>query len=157
MPNLKEFHISHEYVVRIKALENRSGCIANYPANKLMGELKTNKTYLVYSDPCSIDLHIVSDKESTLKNIPALNSNIRLLIVQDIFLHAHRLGISKELIFTEGSVPLFKMLEIPQTKEQQEVETQLCVRFRELLAGNVVASDIEGYEQVLSCFENGGL
>jgi len=52
---------------------------------------------------------------------------------------------------------LFQMLALPQTQEEKDLETQLCVNFRELLAGSVVASDIEGYEQVLLCFENGGL
>ena len=157
MTNLKEFHINHDYVVKVNGIKNRAGCIANYPENKFLGKPKTDKTYLLYTDPCSIELYITNYEETTSKNIPAFCSNIRLLVIQDIFLYAHSLGLSKELIFTDGSIPLFNMLEIPQTKEQKDVETQLCVRFRELLAGNVVASDIEGYEQVLSCFEKGGL
>jgi hypothetical protein len=89
--------------------------------------------------------------------VDAVVTNIRLLVIQDIFLTANSLGMSKDLIVGDSDKTLFQMLEIPMTDEEKALETQLCVTFRELLAGNVVASDIEGYAQVLSCFENGGL
>ena len=79
------------------------------------------------------------------------------MVIQDIFLRANALGIYKNLILTDSNKTLFQMLELPATKKQKELESQLCVAFKELLAGNVVTSEIEGYAQVLSCFENGGL
>ena len=159
MNELIKFHILNNFYVRIQPIPHSIGCIVNFPANRFTKTLAIDKIYMLNNDPYSIDLYVLENNKSILtKNVPANNSNIRLLIVQDIILNTFRLGMSKDLVVVEESDKnLFGMLEMPQTREEKELETRLCVNFRELLAGNVVTSDIEGYEQVLLCFESGGL
>ena len=159
MDYIKEFHIQHGYVVKVELLDTQSkyGCKVEFPANTFMKLLPVQKTYLLYDNPYAIELLVNYDDETTRRTIEVLATNIRLLVIQDIFLTAHKRKISKDLIIVSGSKTLFDMLEIPQTEAERKLETELCLQFRELLAGNVAASDIEGYEQVLSCFENGGL
>ena len=158
MDHIKEFHIKHGCYINIKPLEGDIGCEVHFPSNRFDNIPYVVKKYILSADPYMIELYTkVSDKDPVYKDIYVVGSNIRLLVLQDIFITANNLGISKDLIVVEGGGKLFDLLKLPQTREERELETQLCVRFRELLAGNVAASDIEGYEQVLFCFENGGL
>lgn len=158
MQHIRDFHIKHDYIVKVRGLESRPGCMVSYPANRFGQFPAIQRTYMVFADPCGLEIYTILDgRESQSNVIEAVKCNVRLLVVQDVFLTAHKRGISKELILAEDGKTLFKMLEIPQTEEEKSIETQLCVRFRALLAGDVVSTDIEGYEQVLSCFENGGL
>lgn len=158
MDNITQFHIDHEYIVKVDGLDTRPGCTARFPAHKFMSIPEINRTYLLYTDPYTIEIFTIRDGEDIVTDVvEAICTNIRLLVIQDIFLVANMLGMSKDLIVTAGDRTLFQMLEIPMTEEEKILETHLCVTFRELLAGDVVSSDIEGYAQVLSCFENGGL
>jgi hypothetical protein len=126
-----------------------------------MQQPRIDRTYLLYPDPCVIEIYTVKhfpERELVLEDvIEAVVPNIRLLVIQDVFLTTNTMGMSKDLIVTDSGRTLFQMLEISMTEEEKALETQLCVTFRELLAGNVTSSDIEGYAQILSCFENGGL
>jgi len=155
---ITQFHIEHNYIVKVDPLHTRPGCTAHFPEHRFMQIPDIDRTYILYTDPYCIEIYTVRKKETIITDVvDAVVTNIRLLVIQDIFLAANTLGMSKDLIVGDSDKTLFQMLEIPMTKEEKELETQLCVTFRELLAGNVVTSDIEGYAQVLSCFENGGL
>ena len=159
MEHIKQFHKQHGYYVRVAPIAGLNGCTVRFPNNTVLKTPTFDKTYILYDHPYSIELFVIIDKKKVVnKTIDVTSSNIRLLVLQDIFLQTHKLNMSKDLIVVEESNSnLFDMLEVSQTKEEKKVEAQLCVKFRELLAGNVVTSDIEGYEQVLSCFESGGL
>lgn len=158
MDPITQFHIDHEYIVKVDPLITKPGCTAHFPENRFMQVPVIDRTYILYSDPYCIEIYTVRKSETIITDVvDAVVTNIRLLVIQDIFLAANTLGMSKDLIVSDSEKTLFGMLEIPMTDEEKALETQLCVTFRELLAGNVVTSDIEGYAQVLSCFENGGL
>lgn len=159
MDTVTRFHIDHGYIVKVEGLDSVPGCSAAFPANVFMNYPSVHKTYMIYTNPYVIELFVKPlDQPIISRVVEATISNIRLLVIQDIFLTAHKLGMSKELIVTESGKTLFQMLEIPMTEKEKKLETQLCVSFRKLLAGDVaILSDVEGYAQVLSCFENGGL
>jgi hypothetical protein len=154
---IKDFHIRNNYIVKITDLDDHAGCSVIYPQNVFNNTPLLQKTYFVFSDPCVIEIFECTESNTVSRTIDAVRTNIRLLVIQDIFLTTYTRGISKDLILIEGSKTLFDMLEIPQTEEERKLETQLFGQFRELLVGNVVTSDIDGYNQVLLCFENGGL
>jgi hypothetical protein len=155
---ITKFHADHNFIVKVNPLKTRAGCVAYFPEHIFMQIPVIDRTYILYTNPYCIEIYTVSKNEKVITDVvPAVVTNIRLLVIQDIFLAANSLGMSKDLIVTNSNKTLFQMLEIPMTDEEKVLETQLCVTFRELLAGNVVTSDIEGYAQVLSCFENGGL
>lgn len=161
MDNVTQFHIDHGYIVKVDNVGKRAGCTAHFPEHRFMQLPAIDRTYLLYNDPCVIEIYTVKhfpEREKILEDVvEAVVTNIRLLVIQDIFLAANTIGMSKDLIVTHSGKTLFEMLKIPMTEEERSLETQLCVTFRELLAGNVTSSDIEGYAQILSCFENGGL
>jgi len=153
-----KFHIDHNFIVKVDPLKTRAGCVAYFPEHIFMQIPVIERTYILYTDPYCIEVYTVRKNEKVITDVvQAVITNIRLLVIQDIFLATNMLGMSKDLIVTGSNKTLFQMLEIPMTDEEKQMETQLCVTFRELLDGNVVTSDIEGYAQVLSCFENGGL
>jgi hypothetical protein len=70
---------------------------------------------------------------------------------------------SRHLIVIDGGKynNTFHILKINLTKEELEEEKDLCIRFRKLLLGKDRKEsngiDISGFEEVLECFENGGL
>jgi hypothetical protein len=144
--------------VKVDSVGNAIGCKAAYPPNRFMQLPSMCKTYLLDVPHVSIEIYIVENEEKvSSKVIKASKFNMRLLIIQDVFLTAHARNISKELIMTQEEKTLFQMLKYDLTEEEAKKEEELCLTFRRLLAGEVVSSDIEGYEQILSCFENGGL
>lgn len=158
MDDIQQLHIDHGYYISVKPLSGSFGCVINFPPNRLKKIPLTHRTYILCPESYGIEIYTAIDGHIHSNMVQATSSNIRLLVLQDIMLTAFDRHISKELIVVEDTEKnLFQMLEIPQTKKEKELETQLCVNFRELLAGNVVASDLEGYEQVFLCFENGGL
>ena len=158
MDSIIQFHIDHNFIVKVDPLIARAGCTAHFPEHRFMQMPVIDRTYILYTNPYCIEIYTVRKNEKVITDvIEAVVTNIRLLVIQDIFLAANALGMSKDLIISGSDKTLFQMLEIPMTEKEKELETHLCVTFRELLAGNVVTSDIEGYAQVLSCFENGGL
>lgn len=159
MKNIQDFHKKHNYIVTITSLERTPGCYVTYPSNLLLKMPFTERTYILSYDPCVIELFIKEGGDDIIsRRIEADAGNIRLLVMQDVFLQANKRNMSKDLIINNESKNLFELLELPeQTPEEKERETQLYIKFRKLLDGDVTMSEIEGYDQLLSYFESGGL
>jgi len=154
--NIRDFHVQNNYYVQVIPIKNTSGCIVTFPNNVLLGQESIVKTYVLYSNPYVIELYTKKQDDIQTKIIDTNSLNIRLLVLTDIFLHANRLRMSKELIVLEQTKKtLFDILEVEQTSEEKQLETKLCFKFREVLDGNVPTGEIDG--QIVQCFENGGL
>jgi hypothetical protein len=132
--------------------------MVDFPANKFDNIPSLCRTYIFDLETNKIELYIINGSEKIIhKTIQACKNNIRLLILQDIFLKTASLGLSKELIILKNTDHLFKILIVPQTPDEKHQEQLLCQAFLDLLAGNIVInSNIEGYQQLVSCLETGG-
>ena len=159
MNDIVKFHIKHGYYVKVEALPNLMGCSAIFPANVLYERDVIEKTYVLNIDPVSIDIYTLEwGKPIVSKNVLAYKTNIRLLVLQDLMLYAYSMGLSKDLIVIQDGKTLFELLALDNTKEELTLETELCKSFRKMLAGDIDAtSNVEGYQQVLTCFEERGL
>jgi hypothetical protein len=160
-----QFHIDSGYYVKVKPLPKLAGCITTFPANKLTAQTETNRTYLINTDPSYIEIfHLEVGKDIISKKIHIDKIAMRLLILEDILLQTLARKISKKLILVEGDADrsVFTILDVALDEEELALEKELCLKFRELLAGKVwydVANSkfAECYKIVLECFENGGL
>lgn len=158
MHTIQQFHINHDYVVVTSGIKNECGCVVRYPKNIFKNLVPMQTTYLI--DPPNATLSVyISDYDSIIetKNIQASRINIRLLVIQDVFLTSYKRDIYKDLIMASDNQTLFQMLAFEQTEEEKLLEAQLCDIFRDMLDGNVPSSNIEGYAQLVSYFESGGL
>jgi hypothetical protein len=154
--NVKELHVKNKYYISINPLPKFHGCTVEFPENVFKNRERINKIYLLDED-CLIEYYLIAQGKKIADKIQAQNSNVRLLVVQDIILTAFALEISKELMVVEDSNKnLFDLLKIPQTKEEADAEVSLCVEFRKLLAGDVPNSSIDGFDQLFYYFEKGG-
>jgi hypothetical protein len=160
MNKIIKFHIDNDYYVKIKPLPNLVGCCAIFPPNLLTNQPGYFKTYIVGENPDSIEV-FVSPSTFPSKIIYAHKTIIRLLITEDILLNTVKRGISRHLMIIDGGLNnVFNVLKIQLSPAELELEKDLCIRFRELLLGKDrkgVALDYSGFEEVLKCFENGGL
>ena len=160
MNALQQFHIKNRYYVQVKHLPKTPGCFVKFPNNLFINQKKIEKTYILDKDSCIIEMFTLVDGEKIVsKEITATKSNIRLLVLEDIALYTLSLGLSKNLIVTEGDKTLFDMLTVNRSRKDAENELKLCYQFRNLLLGipNHNITDVEGYSQIVKCFENGGL
>lgn len=165
MNKVIQFHIDSGYYVKVKPLPKMAGCFAVFPENKFTAQTEANRTYIINTEPSHIEMfHLDYGKDIISKKIHIDKIAIRLLILEDILLQTLARKISKSLILVENSYDtnVFNILDIPMDEEELELEKELCLKFRELLAGKVwhdVANSkfVECYRVVLECFENGGL
>lgn len=157
MQELLQFHIDHNYYINIQAVPNTIGCIVNFPPNLFLHKPEIKRLYLINEDLAYIDIYHTEHNKTISKNIKIEKFGIRLLILEDVSLITVKMGMSTKLILGN----LFTILKINMTKEELELEKNLCIKFRELLIGKENVCVIEElnncYRKVLECFENGGL
>jgi hypothetical protein len=105
----------------------------------------------------------LSTLSKTSRHINVDKIVVRLLITEDILLNTIKRGLSRHLIIIDGGAKhnTFHIIKINLTKEELELEKDLCIRFRKLLLSKDRKEsngiDISGFEEVLKCFEQGGL
>lgn len=159
MKNIINFHVKNGCYVEIKSLQKINGCFVNFPKNILYNIDPVSKTYIVDEYGWNIELYITKFRRNIAsKKIPTLQSNIRLLILQDIILYTFSLGLSKDLIVIENNKKLFDIIKLNVEKEELEKERKLCHNLKQMLLGERAPyNNLEGFSQVLECFENGGL
>jgi hypothetical protein len=158
MNKLIQFHIKNNYYVKITPLDKAIGCCATFPPNLLTNQPGYFKTYIVGENPDSIEVFENVNSSSRVIDVPRIV--IRLLITEDILLNTIKRGISRHLMVVDGGkqTNTFHILKINLTKEELEEEKDLCIRFRQMLVGKERKGiDVSGFEEVLKCFENGGL
>lgn len=133
------------------------GCVVNFPLNRFIRQLAITRTYIVNENPPYIELYHTENGKISTKKIDVEKFGIRLLILTDVSLRTVMMGMSTKLMVGD----LFTMLRMDMTKEESELERDLCLRFRTLLSGKENVDGIEKfgdcYRKVLECFENGGL
>ena len=151
-----KFHVENNYYVSVEPFEKFYGCVATFPANKINCLAGLTKTYMFCEKSYTIDYYAKFNKSIVKKElIQATSSNIKLLVIQDIFLTTLRLNISKKLIISNNK-NIFKLLTLPQTEKDRKKERKLCTEFMKILSGKMPDSNVEGYDQLLYYFEKGG-
>lgn len=158
MKNIIKFHIDHECYIKVVPLKKSVGCEAYFPKSIFLNHNINKKTYILRDDPHAIDLY-VTNEDTINKLIPTTKYNIRLLVLQDILLTASFLGLDKQLILIDSDKTLFDLLQLPQSKKDMKLEYKLCEQFRDFLTEDYLelTDAVDGLQQVLSVFENGGL
>jgi hypothetical protein len=162
MNKIVKFHIDNNYYVNIKSISNFVGCTSTFPPNLFTHQPGYIKTYTVNEEQSFIEVFSSINKQKC-RRIDVNKTAIRLLITEDILLNTIKRGMSRHLIVIDGGKynNTFHILKINLTKEELEEEKDLCIRFRKLLLGKDRKEsngiDISGFEEVLECFENGGL
>jgi hypothetical protein len=150
-----QFHVNNKCCVDVKPLNVEVGCIVSFPANKLTGIKENTITYILDKNVYEIEIYGKNSKQP--RKIKASKFNIRLLVIEDIILKALDLGLSKDLIRVEDGAKLFDILSVNISDKDLTIETLLCKKFRKLLCGEVDnLEDVEGYQQLVTVFENGG-
>ena len=153
--NVIQFHIDHKCYVRIKPLNKEIGCIVSFPKNKLKDIKENTITYILDKNTYQIEVYSIHNVKP--KIIQANKINIRLLVVEDIILKTFALDLNKDLIIVDDKKKLFEVLSINIDNEDLKKEQFLCKKFRSLLSGEVDdLEDVEGYQQLVNVFENGG-
>lgn len=150
-----QFHVKNNYYVSVKPIDKLCGCIAEYPENKLKNIPKITKTYILCDKTYKIDYYVNIGNIKKTDTIYANSANIRILVAQDVLLTTLKLGMISTLIIPLQK-NLFETLSIPQTNQEKQKEARLCVEYSKLLSGEVPDRNVEGYDQLLSYFENGG-
>jgi len=159
MKKITKFHIDNKYYVKVQPISSLIGCCVEFPTNLLTNQPGYIKTYIVNEDPSYIEVLCSLDKHKTRK-INVSRIIVRLLITEDILLNTIKRGISRHLIIIDGErySNIFHILKLNLSPEELEQEKDLCIKFRELLIGKESKETcVSGFEEVLKCFENGGL
>lgn len=154
--NIRDFHINHGYYIQIKPLPHTVGFASIFPPNKVLGINLLERTYILNSNNYTIELYVKEQNRKIIsKEIQATKSNIRLLVLQDLFLYTYSVDISEDLIVTDTS--LWDLLYFDKPKHEVKQELKLYKNFKKTLRGDVVTENIDGFDQLLFCLENGGL
>ena len=163
MNQLVQFHIDHNYYIKIRPLPKINGCIAIFPHNLFIPKPIIKRTYIINENPICVDVYNTEHNKTTSKKIDTEKFGIRLLVLEDVLLRTIGMGMSTKLIIVENTEKgdIFSLLKLDMTTEELELERDLCIEFRKLLTGKekceVKDRLSDCYERVLECFENGGL
>ena len=162
---LKKFHIDNNYYVNIKPLDKMLGCYVFFPENVLQNKKSVTRTYIISEDYQEIEVFHTENDKTTSKTTTTKRFNTRLLILEDILLRSISRNISKDLVLIDGGKiqsNIFEIVGVKLSQEDLKLEKELCEFFLVLLDGKAVENIedpvlLNGYEQVLECFEKGGL
>lgn len=138
MNNIAGFHISNNYYVKIKPIPNMLGCIAIFPKNLFTLQPEITRTYIINENPTSVEIYNTENNKTTMTEITVEKHEVRLVILKDILFTTIERGISTKLIVIEGSKSsnIFSVLTMDMTKEELELERNLCIEFRKNVIEN---------------------
>ena len=165
--NIHDFHVKNGYYVRVIPEQSKQSCSVVFPNNLLENnKYDISILYEIDQDEKTITKYLTIQHRVEKTVVHADKYVMRTLIVEDIIIITSALKIALEFIIMDNNADVTEVTEafdVDLTEQETIYEKTLFEELVSVLTSNVKTSLLEdevlakGYQQMITCFEEGGL